>query len=84
MSREGLVGEKIFGACLGHSDNEIIEVLMLAKLPPWASRLQTFVFFGALVWRVPWEAVLKSKSSGRLCAPQKGTLKGAGASFPEC
>lgn len=31
-----------------------------------------------LVQRVPWEAVLKSKSLGRLCIPQKGTLKVAG------
>lgn len=87
MSREGLVGDRIVGHCLGHSDHEMIEVLILAKVRRGASRTVTFQtadigLFGSLVWKVAWEAVRKSKSPGRLCIPLKGTLKGAGASCP--
>lgn len=87
MSRERLVGDRIVGACLGHSDHEMIEVLILAKVRRGASRTVTFQtadidLFGSLVWKVAWEAVRKSKSPGRLCIPLKGTLKGAGASCP--
>lgn len=32
VSREGLVGDMIVGACLGHRDHEMIEVLILEKV----------------------------------------------------
>lgn len=89
VSREGLVGDKVVGACLGHSDLEKTEVLILAEVRRGARKTTTlglqsvdFGLFGTLFWRVPWEAVLKSKSPGRLWVPQKGTLKGAGAGCP--
>lgn len=54
MSREGLVGDKIVGACLGHSDHERTEVLILAKVRRGASKTLGFQgvdfgLFGKLV-----------------------------------
>lgn len=54
VSREGLVGDKIVGACLGHSDHERTEVLILAKVRRGASKTLGFQgvdfgLFGKLV-----------------------------------
>lgn len=61
------MGDKIIGACLGHSDYEIIERLILAGVRRGASKTfqsVDFGLFGKLVWRVLWEEVLKSKNPG--------------------
>ncbi|GAB0206524.1 hypothetical protein GRJ2_003118000 [Grus japonensis] len=67
-NREGLVGDMMFGGCLGHRDHEMIEFLILGEVRRGVSRSATLDFwradlglFRGLVDRVPWEAVLKGK-----------------------
>ncbi|KAK4807752.1 hypothetical protein QYF61_023585 [Mycteria americana] len=68
VNREGLVGDVTVGGCLGHSDHEMTEVLILGEVRRGVSRTATLDFrradfglFRRLVDRVPWEAVLKGK-----------------------
>ncbi|KAK4827898.1 LOW QUALITY PROTEIN: hypothetical protein QYF61_022321 [Mycteria americana] len=68
VNREGLVGDVMVGGCLGHSDHERIEFLILGEERRGASRTAALDFqradFGLFrrpVDRVPWEAVLKGK-----------------------
>lgn len=44
VSREGLVGDKVVGTCLGHSDFEMIEVLILAEVRRGARKTTTLGF----------------------------------------
>ncbi|KAK4806242.1 LOW QUALITY PROTEIN: hypothetical protein QYF61_013386 [Mycteria americana] len=67
-NREGLVGDVMVAGCLGHSDHEMIEFLILGELRRGVSRTAPLDFpradfglFRGLVDRVPWEAVLKGK-----------------------
>lgn len=62
------MSDKVVGACLGHSDLEIIEVLILAEVRRGARKTTTlglqsvdFGLFGTLFWRVPWAGVLKAR-----------------------
>ena len=68
MNREGLVGDVVVGGCLGLSDHDMIEFLILGEVRKRVSKTTTLDFrradFGllrSLVNRVPWEAVLKGK-----------------------
>ncbi|KAK4830236.1 hypothetical protein QYF61_009303 [Mycteria americana] len=67
-NREGLVGDVTVEGCLGHSDHEMIEYLILGVVRRGISRTATLDFwranfglFRSLVDRVPWETVLKGK-----------------------
>ncbi|PKU32032.1 rna-directed dna polymerase from mobile element jockey-like [Limosa lapponica baueri] len=67
-TREGFVGDVTIGGCLGHSDHEMIEFLIVREVRRGVSRTATLDFrradfglFRSLVDRVPWEAVLKGK-----------------------
>ncbi|KAK4827846.1 LOW QUALITY PROTEIN: hypothetical protein QYF61_021983 [Mycteria americana] len=68
VNREGLAGDVMVGGCLGHSDHEVIEFLILGEVRRGVSRTATLDFwradfglFRGLADRVPWEAVLKGK-----------------------
>ncbi|KAK4824952.1 hypothetical protein QYF61_021640 [Mycteria americana] len=68
VNREGLVGDVTVGGCLGQSDQEMIEILILGEVrrgvsrtAPLDFRRADFGLFRSLVDRVPWEAVLKGK-----------------------
>ncbi|PKU26822.1 adaptin ear-binding coat-associated protein 1 [Limosa lapponica baueri] len=68
VNREVLVGNVRVGGCLGHSDHEITEVLIVGEARREVSRTATLDFqredfglFRSLVERMPWEAVLKGK-----------------------
>ncbi|KAK4810673.1 hypothetical protein QYF61_007473 [Mycteria americana] len=67
-NREGLVGDVMVGGCLGQSDHEMIEFLILGEVRREVSRTATLDFrradfglFRRLVERVPWEAALMGK-----------------------
>ncbi|KAK4818853.1 hypothetical protein QYF61_020072 [Mycteria americana] len=68
MNREGLVSHVMVGGCLGQSDHEMIEFLLLREVRRGVSRTATLEFrrvdfglFRRLVDRVPWEAALTGK-----------------------
>ncbi|GAB0206513.1 hypothetical protein GRJ2_003116900 [Grus japonensis] len=68
MKRKGHVVHVVVGGCLGHSDHEMIEFLILREVRRGVSRTATLDFwradfglFRGLVERVPWETVLKGK-----------------------
>ena len=68
VNREGLVGDGMVGGCLGHSDHEMIEFLILREVRRVVIRTATldfwradFVLFKGPVDRVPWEALLKGR-----------------------
>ncbi|KAK4816911.1 LOW QUALITY PROTEIN: hypothetical protein QYF61_024921 [Mycteria americana] len=58
-NREGLVSHVMAGGCLGQSDHEMIEFLILGEAARRVSRTATLDL--RLVERVPWEAALKGK-----------------------
>ncbi|KAK4822905.1 hypothetical protein QYF61_023268 [Mycteria americana] len=67
-NREGLVSDVMVGGCLGQSDHEMIEFLILGEAARGVSKTATLDFrradfglFRRLVDRVPWEAALKGK-----------------------
>ncbi|KAK4811015.1 hypothetical protein QYF61_015719 [Mycteria americana] len=67
-NREGLVSHVMVGGCLGQSDHEMIEFLILGEAARGVSKTATFDFrradfglFRRLVEGVPWEAALKGK-----------------------
>ncbi|PKU48935.1 adaptin ear-binding coat-associated protein 1 [Limosa lapponica baueri] len=68
VNREGLVGDVMVGGCLGYSDHEMIEFLILREARRGVSRTAIMCFrsadfglFKSLLDRVPWEAALKGK-----------------------
>ena len=67
-NREGLVGGMMTGSCLGQSDHDMVEFLILGEVSKGDSRTTTLDFWRAdfglfrmLVWRVPWDSVLRGK-----------------------
>ncbi|GAB0178841.1 hypothetical protein GRJ2_000349400 [Grus japonensis] len=91
-NREGLVGDVTVGVCLGHSNHEMIEFLILGEVRSRVSRTATLDFWSAdfglfrsLVHRVPWEAVLKDKGvqQGRTLF-KKEILKVQEQTIPKC
>ncbi|GAB0185962.1 mitochondrial enolase superfamily member 1 [Grus japonensis] len=91
-NREGLVSDVMVGGHLGHSDHEMIEVLILREVRRGVSRTATldiwradFGLFRRLVDRGPWEAVLKGKGvqEGWIFF-KKETLKAQEQAVPMC
>ena len=67
-NREGLVGDVEVGGCLGQSDHDTVEFLILGEGRRGNSKTATlhfrradFELFRRLVGRVPWGSVLESK-----------------------
>jgi len=65
---EGLVGDVEVGRCLGQNDCKMVEFSILDEVRRGLSKTATlgfwragFELFRALVGRVPWDSVLKSK-----------------------
>ncbi|PKU39627.1 hypothetical protein llap_10073 [Limosa lapponica baueri] len=91
VNREGLVGAVMTGGHLRHSDDEIIEFLVLGQVRSGGSRTASLDFradfglFRSLVDRVPWESVLKGKEiQGGWTFFKKKVLKLQEQAIPVC
>ena len=89
VDKQGLVGDVNVRSCLGHSDHEMLDFLILVE-PRWGvSRTATLDFWRAdfhlcrtMVERVPWEVVLESVGAQEGWEYFKAAFKGARPDHP--